>query len=115
MESDGARARRVYSKPERQAALMHLRRVVDEGGSVARAATELRIPKHTLYTWRDVTEGRRKRPKSSRRADHDLGTARVEVAFVAVARGRTARGVRRVRRRPCNSIASSFQCYPQAP
>jgi transposase-like protein len=40
---------------------MHMRRVVDEGGSVASAAAELRIPKHTLYNWRDIAEGRRKK------------------------------------------------------
>jgi|WetSurMetagenome_2_1015567.scaffolds.fasta_scaffold35775_4 transposase len=63
MQSDAARARRVYSMPEHQAALMHLRRVLDDGGTVARAAAELRIPKHTLYTWRDVAEGRRRRKR----------------------------------------------------
>jgi hypothetical protein len=64
----GGNARRLYSKPERQAALMHMRRVLDEGGTVARAATELRIPKHTLYCWREVAEGRRKPKRRGRSA-----------------------------------------------
>jgi len=84
MESDGARARRVYSKPERQAALMHMRRVVDEGGSIAGAATELRIPKHTLYHWRDIAEGRRrKRPKPSKVAFKAVTVIPTPVATVA--------------------------------
>jgi hypothetical protein len=52
---------RSYSTAEHNVAMVHVRCVLENGGTIAQAATELRIPKNTVYTWYGDANGRRRK------------------------------------------------------
>jgi hypothetical protein len=54
--------------------MTHVRRVLGEGGSISRAATELRIPEKTLYSWYESENGRRRKKAKPK---HRLARIRV--------------------------------------